>query len=127
VLSGPLKTGQPVEIVRPDRNSPLSVAALEGFPTIEAFEAANIGAEVDWAVGKIHSFISGGLQPEEVLVIALDDRNARRYLAEIAETLANEGVSSNNIIADPYNEPPMLISACISRTSWHSPPGSRGF
>ena len=124
VLSGPLKTGRPVEILRPDRNSPLSVAELDGFPTVDAFEAANFPKEVDWAVRKIRSFISGGLQPEEVLVIALDDRNARNYLAQIAEKLAEKGISSNNVIADPYNEPPFTITGKVTLSTVYRAKGN---
>ncbi|HEY3621194.1 MAG TPA: hypothetical protein VGL12_02145, partial [Roseiarcus sp.] len=124
VLSGPLKVGQPVEIVRPDRNSPLSVAELDGFPTVDAFEAVNLQTEVDWAVDKIRSFISGGLQPEDVLVIALDDRNARNYLAGIAEKLADNSVSSNNIIADPYNEPPFTITGKVTLSTVYRAKGN---
>ena len=124
VLSGPLKVGQPVEIVRPDRNSPLSVAELDGFPTVDAFEAGNLQTEVDWAVDKIRSFISGGLQPEDVLVIALDDRNARNYLARIAEKLADNSISSNNIIADPYNEPPFTITGKVTLSTVYRAKGN---
>jgi superfamily I DNA and RNA helicase len=124
VLSGPLKTGHRVEIVRPDHNSPLRVAELADFPTVEAFGAANFEAEVDWAVRNIRSFISGGLQPEEVLVIALDDRNARSYLRHIAEHLAGKGISSNNIIADPYNEPPFTITGKVTLSTVYRAKGN---
>lgn len=124
VLSGPLKTGRPVEIVRPDRNSPLSVAQLDGFPIVDTFEATNFETEVDWVVGQIRAFISGGLQPEEVLVIALDDRNARNYLAKIVEKLAHEGISSNNVIADPYNEPPFTIAGKVTLSTVYRAKGN---
>jgi superfamily I DNA and RNA helicase len=124
VLSGPLKVGQRVEIVRPDHNSPLSVANLNGFPTVDAFDAANLQTEVNWAVDQIRSFISGGLQPEEVLVIVLDDRSARRYLARIAEQLASNSISTNNIIADPYNEPPFTIPGKVTLSTVYRAKGN---
>jgi superfamily I DNA and RNA helicase len=124
VLSGPLRTGQPVEIIRPDRNSPLSVAKLDGFPIIDSYEASNFNLEVDWAVRQIHSFISAGLQPEELLVVALDDRNARAYLARIAEKLSAEGIGSNNVIADPYNEPPFSISGKVTLSTVYRAKGN---
>ena len=124
VLSGPLVTGHRVEIVRPDRNSPLSVAELDGFPVIDVFGATNFQAEVNWVVDSIRSFISGGLQPEEVLVIALDDRNARGYLSKIAEELALKGLSSNNVIADPYNEPPFTISGRVTLSTVYRAKGN---
>lgn len=124
VLSGPLQTGKPVEVVRPDRNSPLSVPDLDGFPIVDAYEAADFQRELDWAVDQIRAFISGGLQPEEVLVIALDDRNARNYLARISEKLADEGISSNNVIADPYNEPPFTITGKVTLSTVYRAKGN---
>lgn len=124
VTSGSLVTGQPVDIVRPDRNSPLSVAELNGYPIIDIFGAKSFEAEVEWVVKCIGSFISGGLQPEEVLVIALDDRNARGYLSRVAEKLALEGVSSNNVIADPYNEPPFTISGKVTLSTVYRAKGN---
>lgn len=120
----PLTTGQKVDVVRPDRNSPLSVAELKEFPTIFAFQAKDFSEELDWAVDQIARFISGGLQPEDVLVIALDDRNARNYLAGISERLAQKGYSSNNIIADPYNEPPFTIPGKITLSTVYRAKGN---
>lgn len=124
VLSGELKVGQRVEIVRPERNSPLRVAELEGFPTVSSFGAANFKQEVGWAVEQIKGFIDGGLQPEEVLVVALDDRHARDYLASIAENLALGGVASNNVIADPYNEPPFTLSGKVTLSTVYRAKGN---
>lgn len=125
VLTGrPFKTGQAVEIVRPDRNSPLSVAELDGYPTIEAFEAKDFDGEIEWAVGQVRRFISGGLEPEEVLVIALDDRNARKYLAEISDKLASAGISTNNVIADPYNEPPFTLTGKVTLSTVYRAKGN---
>jgi superfamily I DNA and RNA helicase len=87
-------------------------------------EATNIEAEVDWIVDGVHSFISGGLQPEEILVIALDDRNARNYLSRIAERLAIDEVASNNVIADPYNEPPFTISGKVTLSTVYRAKGN---
>jgi superfamily I DNA and RNA helicase len=124
VLSGPLITGQRVEIVRPDHNSPLSLREMKDVPIIDTFGATNFQAEVDWVVDSIRSFISHGLEPEEVLVIALDDRNARRYLSEIAEKLALHEISSNNVIADPYNEPPFTILGKVTLSTVYRAKGN---
>ncbi|MCA1426387.1 MULTISPECIES: ATP-binding domain-containing protein [unclassified Bradyrhizobium] len=124
VVTGPLKTGHPVVIVRPDRNSPLSVAELQGFPTIDASVATDFEREIEWAVSQIRSFISGGLQPEELLVIALDDRNARNYLRRIAEKLSDASISSNNVIADPYNEPPFTIAGKVTLSTVYRAKGN---
>ncbi|AGB72549.1 MULTISPECIES: DEAD/DEAH box helicase [Rhizobium] len=124
VLSGPLQTGKPVEVLRPDRNSPLNIADIPGWPTIETFVARNLEEEVDWVLAQIASFIGGGLEPDEILVVALDDRHARGYLTRIAEGLSLVGVSSNNVIADPYNEPPFTISGKITLSTVYRAKGN---
>ncbi len=124
VVTGPLITGAPVEVVRPDRNSPLSITEIEGYPIIDAFEASDLDEEVIWVVDNITSFIAGGLQPEDILVICLDDRNAKHYLSSVAEQLAVSGISSNNVIADPYNEPPFTIAGKITLSTVYRAKGN---
>ena len=124
VLTGPLVQGQPVHIRRPDRNSPIQVPAVDGFPLIEWHQAVNVEQECEWVVGAIQRFIDGGLAPEEILVISLDDRHARAYLATIAEQLALRDIASNNIIADPYNEPPFTISGKVSLSTVYRAKGN---
>lgn len=124
VLTGPLVQGQPVNIRRPDRNSPIQIAAIEGYPLIEWHKAANVEDECEWVVGSIQRFIGGGLAPEEILVICLDDRNARAYLSAIAEQLALRNIASNNIIADPYNEPPFTIAGKVSLSTVYRAKGN---
>jgi superfamily I DNA and RNA helicase len=124
VVSGPLQTGAEVEIVRPDRNSPLGLAQIADHPTIASFEAKDFHEEIAWVLSNIKGFLAGGLQPEEILVISLDDRNARRYLSRIAEELALNGISSNNVIADPYNEPPFTISGKVTLSTVYRAKGN---
>lgn len=124
VLTGPLVKGKPVDIVRPDRNSPLSVANIDGYSIIDVFEAPDFTAEIGWAIDNIKAFISGGLQPEEILVISLDDRNARKYLSKIAEELSLAGLASNNVIADPYNEPPFTLSGKVTLSTVYRAKGN---
>ena len=87
-------------------------------------EARNFEEEAKWVIDSISSFISGGLQPEEVLVIALDDRYARGYLSRIAEGLALKEISSNNVNADPYNEPPFTISGKVTLSTVYRAKGN---
>jgi superfamily I DNA and RNA helicase len=124
VLTGPLVQGQPVHIRRPDRNSPIQVPTVNGFPLIEWHQAANLDEECEWVVDAIQRFLDCGLAPEEILVISLDDRNARAYLSTIAEQLAVRNIASNNIIADPYNEPPFTIAGKVSLSTVYRAKGN---
>lgn len=64
------------------------------------------------------------LGPEEILIISLDDRHAKPYLAKIAEGLAFGGVASNNVIADPYNEPPFTITGKVTLSTVYRAKGN---
>ncbi|WP_264579166.1 DEAD/DEAH box helicase [Sphingobium sp. B8D3A] len=124
VKTGPLKTGQPVEVMRPDRNSPLAMPKIEGFPLVDSAEVGNFDDEIAWVVGNIESFIDGGLEPEEILVISLDDKHARRYLSSVGEQLSLKGIASNNVIADPYNEPPFTIAGKVTLSTVYRAKGN---
>lgn len=109
VQTGPLITGEEVVVERPARNSPLTVLDIPGFKLIDTLVASDLDEEANWVAQQIGALISGGLSPEEILVISLDDRHAKIYLKAISEQLSLSGIASNNIIADPYNEPPFTI------------------
>ncbi len=124
VLSGPLTKGQEVHIVRPVKNSPVEIPQVQGFPLLKWKLAVDFSAEVKWVATSIKEFISAGLAPEELMVISLDDRNAKTYLAKIAEQLALDGVASNNVIADPYNEPPFTLAGKVSLSTVYRAKGN---
>lgn len=124
VLTGPLKTGKRVEVMRPDRNSPLAIRDVSGIPLIAWHSADGFSSEIDWAVSQVQIFINGGLSPDDVLIISLDDRYARKYLNEVSEKLSELGISSNNVIADPYNEPPFTISGKVTLSTVYRAKGN---
>ncbi len=113
VETGELKTGEEVRIKRPDANSPVQIADTPEFPLIDWHAANDMNDEIEWVTDSIRRFLVGGLTPEEIVVISLDDRHAKSYLSLIAESLALAGISSNNVIADPYNEPPFTIAGKV--------------
>ena len=103
------QVGRPVRIFRPPENCPLSLKQAGVASLIEWKAASSFQDEVGWVVSGVAEFLSGGLQPEDIMVISLDDRNARAYLRAISSSLAQRGIGTNNITADPYDEPPFMI------------------
>jgi len=81
-------------------------------------------ARVIQFVAGIVEFIRLGLQPEDIVVIALDDKNARHYFQHLSGALAIQGVSSNNIIADPYSEPPFSIDGKVTLSTVYRAKGN---
>ena len=72
-------------------------------PVVKSF--SNFRDEVMYCADEFSKFIAGGLQPEDLMAIAIDDKAAKSYLAALSEILATRGITSNNIIADRYSEP----------------------
>ena len=58
------------------------------------------------------------------MVICLDDRGARNYFAQISGELAEKGVATNNIIADPYNEPPFSMDGMVTLSTVYRAKGN---
>lgn len=124
VLSGPLVTGKKVDVVRPDRNSPVQIPATDGIALVDSYAGSSLENEASWVAGEITKFVSAGLQPDEIAVISLDDRHAKSYLSKVAEQLSLLGIASNNIIADPYNEPPFTIPNRVSLSTVYRAKGN---
>lgn len=122
VLTGPLETGKVVRVSRPKENSPLSIDG--GIPLISWKAHQNIDYEVAWVVAEVRSFIKGGLAAEEVVVISLDDRHARNYFSRLSEALSEQGIATNNIIADPYNEPPFTLAGMVTLSTVYRAKGN---
>jgi superfamily I DNA and RNA helicase len=124
VSEGEFKVGKQVRILRPPENSPLSLDPNNSPQIIECVVADSVSAEIAWVVGEIRKFVAGGLQPEDILVVALDDRNARNYFRIISQELAEHEISSNNIMADPYTEPPFMIPGKVTLSTVYRAKGN---
>jgi superfamily I DNA and RNA helicase len=124
VLTGELQVGEEVRVVRPPQNSPLEIDGVPGFPLIASNALEHYVEEVAWIVSEIVRFVKAGLQPEDIMVVALDDRNAKAYASSISENLAEVGIRSNNILANPYTEPPFTVSGCVTLSTVYRAKGN---
>lgn len=124
VLTGPLKVGKQVHVRRPDANSPVHLQNVPDFPLISTFQAADLDTECAWVVSEVTRFIGAGIDPHDILVISLDDRNARSYFRHLTSSLAEAGFKSNNLIADPFNEPPFMIEEKITLSTVYRAKGN---
>jgi superfamily I DNA and RNA helicase len=115
VVAGDFSVGEPVKILRPAENSPISLTETELSDNIIQWHVADsVKEETDWIVDGICEFLRGGLKPEEILVVSLDDRNVRAYFAALSRELALRDIGTNNIISDPYTEPPFCIAGRVT-------------
>ncbi|PTT54926.1 hypothetical protein DBR33_03755 [Stenotrophomonas sp. HMWF022] len=124
ITDGPFTIGKPIRILRPSDNSPVSIAATSGVETIDTHVADTAENEIIWAAAEVRKFLNGGLRPEDILVICLDDRSSRSAFKSLSEKLALDGIHSNNIIADPYNEPAFTLDGHVTLSTVYRAKGN---
>lgn len=130
-LSPVMQVGAPVVIRRPDKNSPTTLTSPCQVPLIKVRSFARVEEEVRFCADEFVAFIAGGLQPEDLMAIVIDDRVAQSYLSKLAAALAQRGIRSNNIIADRYSETPFTIEgkstlSTVYRAKGNEAAGRRG-
>jgi superfamily I DNA and RNA helicase len=121
-----MRPGAEVVIRRPDRNSPTHLNTPEDTPLIEIKRFDSVTGEVEYCADQFLKFIAGGLQPEDLMAIAADDRGAQRYLSHLSQALAIRGIESNNIIADRYSEPDFVIQGKCTLSTVYRAKGNEG-
>jgi superfamily I DNA and RNA helicase len=109
VLTDSMEPGNPVIIHRPDWNSPTRLATPNDLPLVAVRNFSDLREEVKFVADEFKRFIEEGLDPHDLMAIAIDDKAAQIYLSALAEELSERGIDSNNIIADRYNEPNFTI------------------
>ena len=105
VLKGDCKEGDNMIISRPEENSPLGVNIQDKLnDLINYYVADDFTSEVNWIANAISKNIQEeNLKPEDVLVICIDDRYARRYFSKIAAELIQKGILSVNVLENTYS------------------------
>jgi superfamily I DNA and RNA helicase len=124
VLRGTFVPGTETIIRRPDRNSPTTLQTSSTQPLIAVQSFTSVQDEVDYCVSEFRSFLDAGLEPHDLMAIAIDDRAARMYLSALASRLAMLGIETNNIIADRFSEPPFLIEGKVTLSTVYRAKGN---
>lgn len=106
VEKGNSNVGDEMIISRPEKNSPLSISKEQSFDDlIEIFSAEDMDNEAEWVVKTIEKEIKHeNLRPEDIVVISLDDRYAKRYFERIAKLLQQKEINSYNLTDDYYSK-----------------------
>jgi superfamily I DNA and RNA helicase len=103
VREGTFVSGSRITIERPKENSLTIISDRSGYDEIiQSHSFEDLRQEVDFVSGGIESDISDGLQADDILVVSVDDRHAKRYLSQIEEALQKKGIPSNNLHSDSF-------------------------
>lgn len=121
-----LTIGTKATVTRERKNSPLSIYTYQTpAQIIETYEAHDINAECIWITDCIKNALAEGLRPHDILVISLDDRNAKNYFSRISYLLAESKISSNNLsIPSVSAAPPFRIDNMVTLSTVHKAKGN---
>ncbi|MBU1312050.1 MAG: ATP-binding domain-containing protein [Gammaproteobacteria bacterium] len=120
-----LVVGQDVTITRDRENSPLSIYQHQEISdVIECHAASNIDNECQWIVSTIIKALDEGLKAHDVLVICLDDMNAKHYFTKISYDLSKYGVRSNNLLIASSAAPPFTLDDMVTLSTVHRAKGN---
>ena len=97
---GALMPGSHVALLRPLENSlPFLSQNQTVDQLVSAASYSSVEAEVKATADAIAGDVAQGLRPDDIMVVVVDDRNAKAYLQDIASALARHDIDSNNIHA----------------------------
>ncbi len=123
--TGITQPGHIVSFFRPEENSPLSISNHQSIEQIISwFVADEIDKEIEWARMQIKEFLTGGLAPEDILVIALDDRHAKSYFNKLSFLLVEEGIQVNNVLANTYTNTSFILENKITLSTVYRAKGN---
>ncbi|HEY3301407.1 MAG TPA: ATP-binding domain-containing protein [Methylophilaceae bacterium] len=122
---GEFVTNSPTIIRRPEQNSPLSILEHESRTEIvKCFKANNLSDELDWIVNETLSLFKGGLLPDDILVICLDDRNAKTYFGALSTRFANNNISTHDALANPFTTSYFKVEGKVTLSTVHRAKGN---
>lgn len=125
VESGKIEIGEEIVVYRPEENSPLSINQyVKSDDVIRSYSAQSMTNESEWASGQIIEFIDAGLNPQDILVIALDDRSARDYFSTITDLLSQQNIKANNVLLNPYNSKSFIVEDKVTLSTIHRAKGN---
>lgn len=104
VESGDLVSGSETVILRPQGNSPTSISSNAGAGNVISVTTyTQFSEEIAEVAAKIaYDIREEGLNADDILVISVDDRNARVYFSELAKKLAEIGIYTHNLQSDSF-------------------------
>ena len=125
---GQLAAGNTVKIERPKENSLSIISDRTGLADIvKCSVLVNEQDEVKAVADSIKSDIADGLQPEDILVISVDDRNAKEYLTDTEAALFQRGIKSNNIHSDTFGIRDFVEDGRVTLSTVHKAKGNEAF
>jgi len=128
VLKGNYEKNDHMEIIRPEKNSPLIKNKLldENNTVIKCkvFWKEGLDGESKFVADSIINDLHEGLLPEDIMVISLDDRYARDYFNAISAILIEHDINTYDLLKQPSNNTDFMIEKHITLTTVYRAKGN---
>jgi superfamily I DNA and RNA helicase len=128
VKQGDFVEGSQIVVERPVENSLTVISDRSGFDEIvkpSAFE--NMQGEIEAVAKSIADDLTDGLQPEDVLVVSIDDRHAKEYLQGIERELHKHEIQCNNLHTDSFGIRDFSKQGRVTLSTVHKAKGNEAF
>lgn len=128
VKEGEFVEGSKIRVERPKENSLTMISDVSGFDEIvKASVASSLEDEIEAVAKSIKTDIKDGLNPDDILVVSVDDRNAKHYLSGIENALHKLHISCNNLHADSFGIRDFSKEGRVTLATVHKAKGNEAF
>ncbi|WP_308585969.1 ATP-binding domain-containing protein [uncultured Desulfovibrio sp.] len=104
IVEGTFSPGHKIVIERPVENTLTSISNSYTIDEIIKFKAfEEVDEEISYCVERVKEDLLQGLRPDDILIISIDDRNAKLYLSRLEKAFRDADIRANNIHADIYS------------------------
>lgn len=124
VKVGECVKGEHTIIHRSKQNSPSIISDyFNPDEIIKTHNASDADAEAEWISDLIKKDIEDNLLPEDIMVISLDDKYARRYFQSIEMLLEEKGIYVNNLL-NSYSGDNFIVKGKVTLTTVYRAKGN---
>ena len=128
VKEGDFIEGSKIVIERPQENSLAVISDRSGFDEIvKALTFEKMEDEIEAVAKSISDDLADGLQPEDILVISVDDRHAKDYLFGIEMALHKHKIRCNNLHGDSFGIRDFSKEGRVTLSTVHKAKGNEAF
>lgn len=125
VLKGASKTGDLMEIERPIESSPLEIEEYLNKSSINIRIFETIEDETKYICDQISNDIKlESLNPEDICVISLDQKNIATYFKLIEQNLTMQGIKSFNLLNAPNNNTNFSVKGNVTLSTINKAKGN---
>lgn len=124
VAKGNCNEGEHTIIERPKSNSPSIISDF--YNPSEIIQISHFDdwtKEIDYVCNSIEEAINDKLLPQDIMVLCMDDKYARRYFTQIETKLAEKNIFTNNILTS-YSGDKFIVKGKVTLTTVYRAKGN---